>query len=135
MSVSSWTRPQILARAHPNVLGASTFLSSLYSKSPSDTTVDPSVPLTYADRFRLRKPGVQWSAHPPHVDGGTIERWQADSLRPCFVDILSGNWKEHDPFVFEPRVKGRSSLYGRPNQSSVFRTFQGWLALRFVKAV
>ena len=32
-------------------------------------SVDLSTPLTYADRFRIRHPGVQWDAHPPHVDG------------------------------------------------------------------
>ena len=31
--------------------------------------IDLDTPLMYADRFRIRKPGVQWDAHPPHVDG------------------------------------------------------------------
>jgi hypothetical protein len=107
----------------------------LYSGASADpkdekSAVDLNTPLSYADRFRLRQPGGDWTAHPPHVDGGSIERWQADSLRDCFSDILSGNWRAHDPYALKPRVQGRSSLYGRPNQSSVFRTFQGWLAMR-----
>jgi hypothetical protein len=129
----------VSARAHPGVLGACTFLNSLYAPAadaPADTLgADLRTPLVYADRFRLRKPGVQWDAHPPHVDGGTIERWQADSLRACFDAILQGNWREHDPYELGARVRGRSSLYGRPNQSSVFRTFQGWLALRYAPHV
>ena len=31
--------------------------------------VDLTTPLNYADRFRIRHPGVQWDAHPPHIDG------------------------------------------------------------------
>ncbi|KAF8886070.1 DUF1479-domain-containing protein [Gymnopilus junonius] len=100
-----WTKPQVQARSHPNVLAATAWLNNLYSaKSKDDASalegVDLNVPLSYADRFRIRKPGVAWELHPPHVDGGGIERWE-DS----------------------------DSLYGRPGQATVFRTFQGWLAL------
>jgi hypothetical protein len=31
--------------------------------------VDLNIPLSYADRFRIRKPGTEWVFHPPHVDG------------------------------------------------------------------
>lgn len=34
--------------------------------------VDLSKPLSYADRFRIRHPGNQWNAHPPHVDGNHL---------------------------------------------------------------
>ena len=59
------------ARAHPNMLKATAWLNNLYH-SPSDQTdegVDLSVPLSYADRFRMRHPGVGWDFFPPHVDG------------------------------------------------------------------
>ena len=112
--------------------------------------VDLSKPLSYADRFRIRHPGNQWNAHPPHVDGnyhiffqlvnsglnilvgGAIERWEDKTFRTCFADILSGNWKQHDPYDLEGRINARSSMYGRENQSSIFRTYQGWLALRCI---
>jgi len=61
--------------------------------------------------------------------GGTIERWEDLYFRKCFEDIYSGNWKAHDPYALEGRLDARTSLYGRPNQSTVFRTFQGWLAM------
>ncbi|KAF9223302.1 DUF1479-domain-containing protein [Gyrodon lividus] len=126
-----WTRPQVQARAHPNVLKASAWLNNLYhaksGKMPEG--VDLSVPLVYADRFRIRHPGVQWDVHPPHVDGGAIERWEDANFRRCFQDILSGNWRQHDPYELEHRLDARSSLYGRPSQATVFRTFQGWLAM------
>ncbi|KAF8813418.1 DUF1479-domain-containing protein [Phlegmacium glaucopus] len=138
-----WTKPQVQARSHPNLLAATVWLNNLYhtqvpeidnrekNERSANTTkgVDLKIPLTYADRFRIRKPGIQWDFHPPHVDGGTIERWEDPAFRKCFEDIFSGNWRDHDPFALEGRLNARSSLYGRPSQSSVFRTFQGWLAM------
>ncbi|KAJ6553578.1 hypothetical protein DFH09DRAFT_1166934 [Mycena vulgaris] len=126
-----WTKAQVQARAHPNVLAAATWLNGLYrvkfGRAPEG--VDLATPLSYADRFRIRHPGVSWGYHPPHVDGGAIERWEDENFRACFADILSGAWMKHDPYALEPRLDARTSLYRRPNQSSVFRTFQGWLAL------
>ncbi|KAI0057191.1 DUF1479-domain-containing protein [Artomyces pyxidatus] len=126
-----WTKAQVLARAHPNVLKASSWLNELYHvKNTSGIEgVDLSTPLTYADRFRIRHPGVAWEVHPPHVDGGSIERWEDETFRTCFADILSGDWRKHDPYDLENRINAKSSLYGRPGQASIFRTFQGWLAL------
>ncbi|KAJ3528321.1 hypothetical protein NM688_g8015 [Phlebia brevispora] len=127
-----WTKPQVLARAHPNVLAASVWLNKFYHAkngfAEAAGDVDLNAPLSYADRFRMRHPGVQWNAHPPHVDGGAIERWEDPNFRSCFADILKGNWREHDPYDLVGRVNAKSSLYRRENQSTVFRTFQGWLA-------
>ncbi|KAF7327380.1 hypothetical protein MKEN_00315700 [Mycena kentingensis (nom. inval.)] len=128
-----WTKSQIEARAHPNMLAATTWLNNLYHTTGSSEEtlegVDLKTPLSYADRFRIRHPGGHWGNHPPHVDGGTIERWEDTKLRACFADILAGSWRQHDAYALEPRLEARTSLYKRPNQSSVFRTFQGWLAL------
>jgi len=126
-----WTRPQVQARAHPNVLKASAWLNHLYHIKSGNTLegVDLSVPLTYADRFRIRHPGGNWTSFPPHVDGGGIERWESKTFRRCFEDIFAGNWRQHDPYELECRADARSSVYGRPGQATVFRTFQGWLAM------
>ncbi|TFK50216.1 DUF1479-domain-containing protein [Heliocybe sulcata] len=126
-----WTGPQVKARADPNVLNATKWLNNLYHiQSKEDTAgVDLSTPLAYADRFRIRHPGGFWDNHPPHVDGGAIERWQDKDFRKCYGDILSGEWEKHDPYWLEGRMKARTSLYGRVGQSTIFRTFQGWLAL------
>jgi hypothetical protein len=48
--------------------------------------------------------------------GGSIERWEDESFRKCFADILSGNWRAHDPYELEGRLDARTSLYGRPGQ-------------------
>lgn len=91
--------------------------------------VDLDVPLVYADLFCIRHPGVQLDVCPPHVDGGSIERWRDNNFRRYFADILSGNWRQHDPCELEGRLDAHAFLYGRPGQATVFRTFQGWLAL------
>ena len=82
----SWTKPQVQARSHPNLLATTTWLSKLYHIQVAETGtnsekngqsantlegVDLNIPLTYADRFRIRKPGTKWvfSFNPPHVDG------------------------------------------------------------------
>jgi len=138
-----WTKPQVQARSHPNLLASIAWLNNLYHAQGAEKGigekndqlantmkgVDLSTPLSYADRFRIRKPGFQWDLHPPHVDGGTMERWEDPFFRKCFENILNGNWRDHDPFALEGRLNARNSLYGRPNQSSIFRTFQGWLAM------
>ncbi|KAH0585537.1 hypothetical protein J132_07648 [Termitomyces sp. J132] len=127
-----WTKPQVEARSHPNMLKVSVWLNNLYHPKTNDGPiegVDLSTPLTYADRFRIRRPGISWVLHPPHVDGGTIERWEDPAFRECFSDILSGNWRSHDPYELKGRLNASTSRYDRPSQASVFRTFQGWLAM------
>ncbi|KAG6914833.1 hypothetical protein DXG01_015054 [Tephrocybe rancida] len=126
-----WTKPQVEARSHPNLLETSTWLNNLYHTNTSDSIegVDLSIPLTYADRFRIRLPGSSWDFLPPHVDGGTIERWEDPAFRQCFSCILSGDWRSHDPYDLQRRVAASNSRYDRPNQASVFRAFQGWLAM------
>ncbi|KAF9045976.1 DUF1479-domain-containing protein [Hymenopellis radicata] len=126
-----WTKPQVEARAHPNMLGVQSWLNNLYHGKPGQdlTGVDLSTPLSYADRFRIRHPGVAWDRHPPHIDGGSIERWEDPTFRTCFEDILNGSWRKHDPFALGGRISARHSMYRRPNQSSIFRSFQGWLAM------
>lgn len=123
-----WTKAQVQARAHPNILKTTTFLNNLYSGDVVDG-VDLNVPLSYADRFRMRHPGNSWDFHPPHVDGGNIERWEDEQFRTCFQDILSGDWRKHNPYDLTGRLRARTSLYRRPNQATIFRTFQGWTAI------
>ncbi|KAJ6460247.1 hypothetical protein C8R45DRAFT_1180344 [Mycena sanguinolenta] len=126
-----WTKAQIKARAHPNMFAASIWLNNLYHITAEQKVegVDLATPLSYADRFRIRHPGIMWGRHPPHIDGGAIECWEDENFRVCFADILSGEWSKHDPYALEPRLNAQTSLYGRPGQSTVFRAFQGWLAI------
>ncbi|KII86315.1 hypothetical protein PLICRDRAFT_43911 [Plicaturopsis crispa FD-325 SS-3] len=130
-----WSKPQVQARSHPNVLQVSSWLNGLYHYKSSDAEsknagVDLATPLSYADRFRIRHPSPEdWGRFPPHVDCGAIERWEDPNFRSCFEDILRGDWRSHDPYKLEGRLSARTSMYGRPNQANVFRTFQGWLSM------
>ena len=76
MAFHSWTKSQVRARSHPNILSATVWLNKLYHVKNGDQEktdgVDLDTPLTYADRFRIRRPGVQWDVHPPHVDGEPV---------------------------------------------------------------
>ncbi|KAJ1311612.1 hypothetical protein OPQ81_010088 [Rhizoctonia solani] len=123
-----WSESQLRARSHSNVLSAAVWLNSLFHARET-SAVSLSTPLVYADRFRIRKPGIQYFSLGPHVDGGSIERWEDPGLRKCFQSILRGDWERHDPFDLTHRLEGNSDIYHRPNQCSVFRTWQGWLAM------
>lgn len=37
-------------------------------------------------------------------------------MRLCFKDILSGDWRSHDPYDLDGRLEAMTSLYNRPNQ-------------------
>ncbi|KAG1778992.1 hypothetical protein EV702DRAFT_1215771 [Suillus placidus] len=126
-----WTQAQVQARAHPNILKVSTWLNNLYRTKTGKKMegVDLDVPLVYADRFSIRHPGAQWDVHPPHVEGSSIESWEDNNFRRYFADILSGNWRQHDPYELEGCLDAHASLHGKPGQATVFRTFQGWLAM------
>ncbi|CAE6518139.1 unnamed protein product [Rhizoctonia solani] len=123
-----WSEPQLRARSHPNVLSAAVWLNSWFHAS-ENSAVSLSNPLMYVDRFRIRTAGIYWDFLGPHVDGGSIERWEDPGLRKCFQNILGGDWERHDPFDLTHRLEGNSDIYHRPCQCSVFRTWQGWMAM------
>lgn len=53
------------------MLAAQVWANNLYhiKSGRAPEGVDLSTPLSYADRFRIRRPGIRWDVHPPHVDG------------------------------------------------------------------
>ncbi|KAF8495327.1 DUF1479-domain-containing protein [Gautieria morchelliformis] len=125
-----WSKSQVKARSHPNVLASQDWLNSLYHAPPADQGNPLDTPLVYADRLRIRHPGpTKWLAHLPHIDGGAIERWEDPGFQGVYADILKGNWKAHDPYDLQARLHVNSNIYNRPGQASIFRTFQGWLAM------
>lgn len=65
--IISWSKSQVAARSHPNVLTSQQWLNALYRTNDESHL---KLPLVYADRLRIRQPGPAiWSAHPPHIDG------------------------------------------------------------------
>jgi len=65
----------------------------------------------------------------PHIDAGSLERWEDVPYRNCYREILAGHWRDHDPWDVARRLGVNSDIYGGPSQCSVFRAFQGWLSL------
>ncbi|EJT97180.1 DUF1479-domain-containing protein [Dacryopinax primogenitus] len=124
-----WAKSQVQARSHPKVIAVQKALNEFWTRPKDDNLlISFSTPLTYADRFRIRTARM-WDRHPPHIDGAKIERWADDSLRSCFASVLKGDWRAHDPFVVDGRIRAESNMHKRPGQSSMFRSWQGWLAM------
>ena len=59
------------------------------------------------------------------LTGGGIERWEDPGFRDVYSEILTGNWKAHDPYDLKKRIKVNSNLYERPGQVLVSRLVNG----------
>jgi Protein of unknown function (DUF1479) len=124
-----WTPTQTAARSHPNVLSTQTFLQTLWHSSDPTSEISTTHPLTYADRFRIRKPGDAKFALGPHVDGGSLERWEDPEYSSVYQKIFEGRWEEYDAFDARHRIKAKMDLYNGAGACSMFRFFQGWLSM------
>jgi hypothetical protein len=93
-------------------------------------------PLTYADRLRIRQPGDAHFALGPHQDGGSVERWEEAGYGigrdgGVYGSVFRGTWEtEYDAYdASSGRVDAVTDLYGGLGACSMFRMFQGWLAI------
>ncbi|KAK7021923.1 hypothetical protein VNI00_017152 [Paramarasmius palmivorus] len=123
---------QIEARTHPNMISThKALLSLLYNSIPKKYDVDLRYPLSYFDRLRIRLPGDTTFKLGPHVDGGSVERWEDPGYRAVYQKILSGgsSWKDYDPFDVSQRADAKQDLYHAANTCSIFRPWQGWTSL------
>ncbi|KAI0475709.1 DUF1479 domain protein [Xylariaceae sp. FL0804] len=146
-----WSGPQVKARAHPNFLAAQTALMSSLWHCGGDAAaaaVATSQPLAYADRLRIRQPGDATFALGPHVDGGSVERWEPHGYgrggvydgvfagRALWGDSSSDDGGEDgsgssgfDPWDAGRRVPVIMDNYDGLGACSMFRMFQGWLSM------
>lgn len=127
-----WSKPQLEARAHPRSVAVQKALLGLFAPSLAtapDAKVSLTQPLMYCDRLRVRHPGDAKFALGPHVDGGSLERWEDPNYRTVYERILTGKWEEYDAFEIEHRVRANQNLYDGPGACGVFRAFQGWTSL------
>ena len=101
--------------------------------------------LTYADRIRRREPGDSSLGLSPHVDSGSVERWMESNYRHgVYQDIFGSSsqnqegkisWdpasflEEYTPTAYRTEHRMLVEEIPSPAVCSVFRTFQGWLAL------
>lgn len=122
-----WSPSQIRARAHPQVIETLNFANSFWHASPS-THVSLKENVIYADRLRIRQPGDARFALGPHVDGGSIERWEDSEYRSCYTAVFQGRWEENDFFDATHRVGAKMSLHNTVGGCSIFRSWQGWLS-------
>jgi hypothetical protein len=109
------TKPQIAARTHPAILRTQQELLQLWH-DPSNKYVSFSTPVSYFDRLRIRTPGDTSFTVGPHIDGGSVERWEDPTFRRVFHQILAGGagWRSHDPFDVSWRIDAKQDLYNAP---------------------
>ncbi|KAI7856150.1 DUF1479 domain protein [Circinella umbellata] len=123
-----WSQAQIQARSHPNFTATTLALNNIWhgdSKAPINLNSN----LVYCDRLRIRQPGDGKFNLAGHIDGGSLERWEDPEYRRCYTKILQGKWEEYDPFDVTHRIEANMDLYDAPGGCSMFRIFQGWLAI------
>ncbi|KIJ08600.1 hypothetical protein PAXINDRAFT_172871 [Paxillus involutus ATCC 200175] len=126
------TKPQIYARTHPAVLNTQKALLSLWHNSNSPSSIDFTTPISYFDRLRIRTPGDRSFTLGPHIDGGSVERWEDTAFRRVWGKILQGGpkgWESFDPFDASRRVNAKQDLYNTPNQCTILRCWQGWTSM------
>ena len=146
-----WSPGQVRARADSRVLAAQRFImrAAWHSGSGSGSEGDGAListnhPVSYADRFRICTPG-EGGGLAPHIDGGSVERWEPDGYgrgggaagggggggrdRGTYGRIFEGRWEDHDPWDATARLGATSDLYNSADACSITRLFQGWLAL------
>jgi hypothetical protein len=86
----------------------------LWHSTQEDALISTSRPLAYADRVRIRQLGDAGFALGPHVDGGSVERWEPESYGRgnVYDKIWQGKWVEHDPSEASCRVPVVGDLDG-----------------------
>ncbi|TPX12738.1 uncharacterized protein E0L32_000915 [Thyridium curvatum] len=69
------------------------------------------------------------------VDGGSLERWEPDGYGRggTYDDIFRGQWEQYNPWDPTGRIVATTDLYNGLGACSVFRMFQGILALTAVR--
>ncbi|KAI9489915.1 DUF1479 domain protein [Zychaea mexicana] len=123
-----WSQAQVKARSHPNFTATAVALNHLWhgdKKAPINLDSN----LVYCDRMRIRQPGDGKFTLAGHIDGGSLERWEDPEYRRCYTKILEGKWEEYDPYDVTHRIEANMDLYDAPGGCSMFRIFQGWLAI------
>ncbi|KAL7619368.1 hypothetical protein AAE478_009905 [Parahypoxylon ruwenzoriense] len=126
-----WSAPQLRARAHPNLLRVQRVLMKhLWHTSDSQSAISMS-PVSYADRLRIRQPGDTSFALGPHIDGGSVERWELNGYGcgGVYNKIFEGTWEDYDPWDASTRIPAIIDNYNGLGACSMFRMFQGWLSM------
>ncbi|KAJ6259732.1 hypothetical protein Dda_5370 [Drechslerella dactyloides] len=121
-----WSRSQVQARGDPRMISAQRALQRIWEGLSEEQAATP---MSYVDRLRMRTPGDTSFALGPHIDGGSLERWEDPTYASCYTEILRGNWENYNPFDARNRIDANMDLYNSAGGCAVFREFQGWLSL------
>ncbi|RCI16924.1 hypothetical protein L249_3050 [Ophiocordyceps polyrhachis-furcata BCC 54312] len=131
--------------------------SSSYPSSSVDSSPTVSSPSSVAANDAENASGRFWPPQPPpqqqllagqsaddwitalqssagvvaQVDNGSLERWEPDGYGRCgtYDRIFQGCWEQYDPWQCASRVAATIDLYNGYGSCSIFRMFQGLLAL------
>lgn len=123
-----WSKAQVRARSNPNLMATLSFANKLWhAQEDSEICLDQNI--LYADRLRIREGGDKLFALGAHADGGSLERWEDSEYSKCYGKIFEGKWEEFDAFDATHRGEANPDLHESSGTCSIFRSFQGWLAL------
>ena len=123
-----WSRPQLEAREHPNMVATRRFLNGFWKhESQGRVWFDPDRDSAYPDRVRRRPPGTTSDGLSPHTDSGSVERWLLPAYQNVFRHVFDGDWRAYDPW--DGAYRTDVDEYESTVMCSAFRTFQGWTAL------
>ena len=69
------------------------------------------------------------------VDNGSLERWEPDGYQRggTYNHIFSGHWEDYDPWEVAGRATTSTDLYNGYAACSIFRMFQGLVALSTIE--
>jgi hypothetical protein len=128
-----WSAPQLKARSHPNMLRVhAALLQRLWRVADAASPVSLKQTISYADRLRIRQPGDAHFALGPHVDGGSVERWEPHGygLGGVYDAVWRGDWDQgYDPWDASARLAAVVDNHNGLGACSAFRAFQGWLSM------
>ena len=119
-----WSRPQVMARQGGRMAVLKRFLNGLWDAAGE---FDGAEDYTYADRLRRRRAGDDTLGLSPHIDGGSYERWTDAAFREIYAPVFEGRWADYDPWCARRRTAVEN--FPSPAVCSMFRSFQGWVAL------
>lgn len=123
-----WSTAQMEARQHENTARVQSFLNRMWkSESRGTTWFDPDQDSMYPDRIRRRPPGTTSHGLGAHTDSGSVERWLTPAYQQVFESIFSGDYESYDPW--DAAFRTEVDEYPSSTMCSVFRSFQGWLAM------
>jgi hypothetical protein len=123
-----WSPAQMEARQHEHTAKVQSFLNSQWkSESQGATWFDPDQDTMYPDRIRRRPPGASSNGLGAHTDSGSVERWLTPAYLKVFSSLFNGDFASYDPW--DAAYRTEVDEYPSSTMCSVFRSFQGWLAM------